>query len=163
MTRAPEGEPQPTTDAEVELFKKYLETFDQNFAKINNGFEAFCERNGLEILGPRNEPTTRALTADLGGDIHPTIRLTVSPDMDDEGSFRSRGVNVIIEVAADGADNHKDRFMRPKVISQFQVDEGSLIHLNRKTVPRLTGALRTARSITEADLTDSRLLRHATL
>ena len=46
--------------------------------------------------------------------------------------------------------------MRPRQASQFQISEDSLGNINRKIVPRLRRALRIVRSITEADLTESR-------
>lgn len=179
MSRLPEGEPPLSAnfdedylsravleskefellDIEVEQLRRRDEKFGQSCLKARKAFEAFCGRNNLTNFHLTDQDKMLVLAADVGGNLHPIICLEVLPDMDEHGFLLSTAVKVTVKVGADDGE----RFTKTKQTSKFQVDEDSLGNVGRKVAPRLRKALRIARTITEADLTESRPLPPATL
>ena len=147
-------------DAETDLYILHYPNYQTMCEKAGKGFEKFRKKNNLIDINPvgDHEVLVSERTVDVGGNFHPLIRLSLGPPiltsaMYEEARFRPAAFNIKIEV---GGATDGEKFMPPKLTSEFQIDTSSPGNVNRKIAPRLIKALRIAQSVTEADLTESR-------
>ena len=66
----------------------------------------------MEWLEPGDECNMLVGLVDIGGNLHPIIRLVAIPDMDEDGRFLSTAVNIIVDVGADDGENLCDQDKR---------------------------------------------------